>query len=77
MVILYEDIFGSQPLTAAIEDMPTLPKAHLDAIEERYRLVRWLPGSLMAGNFLYQPMERHGPSPEACDFCVPCQRGNR
>ena len=34
MVILYEDIFGSQPLTAAIEDMPTLPKAHLDAIED-------------------------------------------
>src|SRR5262249_12570435 len=26
LVILYEDIFGSQPLTKAIEDLPTLPK---------------------------------------------------
>jgi len=34
-------------------------------MRKRYRLVRWLPGSLMDGNFLYQPIELPEPSPEA------------
>jgi hypothetical protein len=55
LVILYEDIFGPQSLTAAIEDLPTLPKAHLDAMRKRYRLVRRVPGPLLDGDFLYEP----------------------
>ena len=61
LVILYEDIFGPQLLTAAIEDLPTLPKAHLDAMRKRYRLVRRVPGSLLDGDFVYAPIE----SPES------------
>ena len=57
LVILYEDIFGPQLLTAAIEDLPTLPKAHLDVMRRRYRLVRRVPGSLLDGDFLYTPIE--------------------
>jgi hypothetical protein len=57
LVILYEDIFGSQPLTKTIEDLPTLPKVHLDAMRKHYRLVRRVPGSLLDGDFLYEPIK--------------------
>jgi hypothetical protein len=56
LVILYEDIFGPQRLSALIEDMPTLPPAHLAAIRKHYRLTRRVPGSLLDGDFLYEPI---------------------
>ena len=71
LVILYEDIFGLQPVTASIGEargghrfLPTLPKAHLDTMRKRYRLVRHVPGPLAEGNFLYQPIEQPAPSTE-------------
>ncbi len=57
LVILYEDIFGSQPLTKAIEDLPTLPKVHLDTMRKHYRLMRRVPGSLLDGDYLYTPIK--------------------
>jgi hypothetical protein len=63
LVILLEDIFGPQSLTAAVEDLPTLPKVHLDAMRKRYRLARRVDGPLLDGDFLYEPIE--GPARKA------------
>jgi len=55
-VILFEDIFGTKRWTDTIEDLPTLPQAHLEAIRKNYRLVRQVPGALLDGVYLYQPI---------------------
>jgi hypothetical protein len=56
VVILFEDIFGGKRWTDIIEDMPTLPEAHLDAIRKNYRLVARVPGALLDGVYVYRPV---------------------
>lgn len=54
-VILYEDV--SQPRTGSLNpEVPTLPDRDLDAIRRGYRLVRHIPGPVLNGAYIYQPV---------------------
>ena len=55
LVILYEDIF-SGPMLSTNAEVPSLPEAHLEEIRNHYRLVAHIPGALLAGDFLYEPI---------------------
>lgn len=55
LVILYDDIFSSEML-AANPEVPSLPEAHLEEIRTHYRLVAHIPGPLLAGDYLYEPI---------------------
>lgn len=55
LVILYEDIFSGGMLSANPE-VPSLPQAHLEEIRTHYRLVAHIPGPLLAGDYLYEPI---------------------
>jgi hypothetical protein len=56
LVILYEDIF-SAPVLSANAEVPSLPQAHLEEIRKHYRLTAHIPGPLLAGDYLYEPIE--------------------
>jgi hypothetical protein len=56
LVILYDDI-GGDALLAANPEVPSLPVAHLQEIRNHYRLVAHIPGPLLAGDYLYEPIE--------------------
>jgi hypothetical protein len=55
LVILYDDIFGNERFSSNPE-VPSLPKVHLDEIRKHYRLVAHIPGPLLAGDYLYEPI---------------------
>jgi len=53
-VVLYDDVFDPNPELQTPE-VPTLPEPQLQAIRENYRLVKHLPGALLAGDYVYEP----------------------
>ncbi|HYM12080.1 MAG TPA: glycosyltransferase family 39 protein [Bryobacterales bacterium] len=54
-VILYEDVFQSRSGLPNPE-VPSLPDADLAVIRRSYRLVRHIPGPVLDGAYLYQPL---------------------
>ncbi len=59
LVILFEDLF-QPPAAPRDAELPSLPAPALDAIRRNYRLAGHIPGSLLAGDYIYQPA--NGPS---------------
>jgi hypothetical protein len=55
LVLLYEDAFGPRTLSMNPE-VPSLPDLHLEEIRKHYRLVAHIPGALLAGDYLYEPI---------------------
>ncbi len=55
LVILYDDLFDG-PMLSANPEIPSLPEAQLDEIRRHYRLVAHIPGPLLAGDYLYEPI---------------------
>ncbi len=51
-VILYEDL---AQITDEDPEIPRLPRAQTDAIRNRYRFVKHLPGPYLGGLYVYQP----------------------
>lgn len=60
-VILYQNVFTSGQSTLAGE-VPSLPRDHLNAIRESYRLVEHVDGPLAGGVYVYQPAPSSAPS---------------
>jgi len=54
-VILYEDIFAPEPAWKNAE-VPSLPAAHLEEMRKNYRLVRRIPGPMLDGVYVYEPL---------------------
>jgi hypothetical protein len=63
LVLLYENVFDPRWRPAEAE-LPSLPSAHLEAIRLNYRLVAHVPGALLEGDYLYQPIPAAAPEPE-------------
>jgi hypothetical protein len=57
LVILYDDLFAGSML-AENPEVPSLPEAQLKEIRDHYRLVAHIPGPLLAGDYLYEPIEK-------------------
>ncbi|HZS51712.1 MAG TPA: glycosyltransferase family 39 protein [Bryobacterales bacterium] len=54
LVILFEDLLHPAAVPRNAE-LPSLPAPALDAIRRNYRLVEHIPGSLLAGDYIYEP----------------------
>ncbi len=55
-VILPFDISGGQTPTWLNAELTPLPKAQLEAVRTRYRLVKHLDGAFLNGNYIYEPI---------------------
>ena len=55
-VVLYQDV-TDRGRVALPAEVPNLPSEHLQVIRYRYRLVKHIPGPLLGGIYLYDPVE--------------------